>query len=119
MSAKILVADDDYDNRTIIKEVLEAAGYQVVEAVNGLEAVEKAMAEKPAMILMDLSMPKLNGWEAAQKRIPEIAGPHIRFTAHALAGDDVGRRRRLQRLYFKPRSARSPAKSAGLLKGYK
>lgn len=92
MNAKILVADDDYDNRTIIRQVLEAGGYQVLEAVNGLEAVEKALAEKPALILMDLSMPKLNGWEAAKqiKQTPEIAGiPIFAFTAHALTGDDV------------------------------
>ena len=92
MNAKILVADDDYDNRTIIRQVLEAGGYQVLEAVNGLEAVEKAQAEKPALILMDLSMPKLNGWEAAKqiKQTPEIAGiPIFAFTAHALTGDDV------------------------------
>ncbi|HAF95332.1 MAG: hypothetical protein A2X34_05925 [Elusimicrobia bacterium GWC2_51_8] len=92
MSVKILVADDDYDNRTIIRQVLEAAGYQVLEAVNGLEAVETALAQKPALILMDLSMPKLNGWEAAKriKQTPEIAGiPIFAFTAHALAGDNV------------------------------
>ncbi|HBB68041.1 MAG: hypothetical protein A2X28_01365 [Elusimicrobia bacterium GWA2_56_46] len=92
MSAKILVADDDYDNRTIIRQVLEAAGYQVLEAVNGLEAVEKTLAEKPALILLDLSMPKLNGWEAAKriKQTPEIAGiPIFAFTAHALAGDNI------------------------------
>lgn len=92
MNAKILVADDDYDNRTIIRQVLEAGGYQVLEAVNGLEAIEKALAEKPALILMDLSMPKLNGWEAAKqiKQTPEIAGiPIFAFTAHALTGDDV------------------------------
>ena len=92
MNAKILVADDDYDNRTIIRQVLEAGGYQVLEAVNGLEAVEKALAEKPALILMDLSMPRLSGWEAAKqiKQTPEIAGiPIFAFTAHALTGDDV------------------------------
>jgi len=92
MSVKILVADDDYDNRTIIRQVLEAAGYQILEAVNGLEAGEKALAEKPALILMDLSMPKLNGWEAAKriKQTPELSGiPIFAFTAHALAGDNV------------------------------
>ncbi|OGS07426.1 MAG: hypothetical protein A2270_00430 [Elusimicrobia bacterium RIFOXYA12_FULL_51_18] len=92
MNVKILVADDDYDNRTIIKQVLEAAGYQVFEAVNGLEAIETALAQTPALILMDLSMPKLNGWEAAKriKQTPQIAGiPIFAFTAHALTGDDV------------------------------
>jgi len=92
MPVKILVADDDYDNRTIIKQVLEAAGYQVLEVVDGLEAVEAAMGEKPALILMDLSMPKLNGWEAAKrlKAAPETADiPIFAFTAHALAGDDI------------------------------
>jgi len=92
MNTKILVADDDCDNRVIIRHVLEAAGYQVVEAVNGLEAIEMALSQKPALILMDLSMPKLNGWEAAKriKQTPEIAGiPIFAFTAHALTGDDV------------------------------
>jgi two-component system cell cycle response regulator DivK len=92
MNTKILVADDDCDNRVIIRHVLEAAGYQVVEAVNGLEAIEMALSQKPALILMDLSMPKLNGWEAARriKQTPDLAGiPIFAFTANALTGDEL------------------------------
>lgn len=90
MPVKILIADDDYDNRVIIRHVLEAGGYTVLEAVNGQEAVEKALSEKPALILMDLSMPKLSGWDAARqiKQNPELSGILVfAFTAHALDGE--------------------------------
>ena len=92
MTYKILVADDDFDNRTIAREALELSGHRVVEATNGLEAVEMAMKERPDVILMDLSMPKLNGWEATKRirQAPEISHiPIVAFTAHALKGDDL------------------------------
>ncbi len=91
MNNRILIADDDYDNRMILKDALSAAGFEVLEAVNGIEAVKLASAEKPDLIFLDLSMPKLNGWEAAKqiRQMPEIAHtPIFAFTAHALAGDE-------------------------------
>jgi len=92
VTSKILVADDDFDNRTIVQEALEAAGYQVLLATNGEEALEQVHSKKPAVLLLDLSMPKLNGWEVA-KRIrqePALSGTAIiAFTAHALVGDEL------------------------------
>lgn len=92
MNLKILIADDDYDNRTILKEALEAAGCRVLQATNGQEAIDIALAEKPGLIFLDLSMPKLNGWEAAKRirQTPEISDiPIFAFTAHALQGDET------------------------------
>jgi len=92
VTAKILVADDDFDNRTIAQEALEAAGYRVVLATDGIEALEKMTSEKPDVLVLDLSMPKLNGWEVAKqiRQKPEFAGTAIiAFTAHALVGDEL------------------------------
>jgi CheY-like chemotaxis protein len=92
MSAKILVADDDFDNRIIVRDTLEASGYTVVMAVNGEEALEKIRSEKPDAVLLDLSMPKLNGWEVAKKVRTDKAFenlPLIAFTAHALVGEEL------------------------------
>ena len=92
MNGKVLVADDDFDNRTIVQEALEAAGYEVVLATNGVEALEKVAASTPDVLLLDLSMPKLNGWEVA-KRIRQMPNHYgmaiIAFTAHALVGDEL------------------------------
>jgi two-component system cell cycle response regulator DivK len=90
MTALILIADDDFDNRTIAQQILEAAGYRTLLAVNGLEAVALNDREKPDLLLLDLSMPKMNGWDVAKKiRQDEKQGhlPIIAFTAHALAGE--------------------------------
>lgn len=88
---KILVVDDDLDNRTIAKETLESSGYQVCQATNGLEAIEAAEKEKPDLIFLDLSMPKMNGWDGVRhlKSMPQICDiPVIAFTAHAMVGDE-------------------------------
>ena len=91
MNYKILVADDDWDNRTIASESLQSAGYEVVQATNGLEVLELVEKEKPHLILLDLSMPKLDGWQTAQrlKKTPKVCDiPVIAFTAHAMLGDE-------------------------------
>lgn len=92
MNLKILIADDDYDNRTILAQALEAAGFAVVQAVNGQEAIELVLKDPPALIFLDLSMPKMNGWETAKRlrELPQMAGVAIiAFTAHALQGDET------------------------------
>jgi len=92
MTKKVMVADDDFDNRTIAQEALEAAGYDVVLATNGIEVMEKISVENPAALLLDLSMPKLNGWEVAKqiRLLPQHSGMAIiAFTAHALMGDEL------------------------------
>ena len=87
---KILVVDDDEMNRDMLSRRLLRKGYEVVLAVNGAEAIEKASLERPELILMDLSMPVLDGYEATRRlkaseetrRIPIIG-----LSAHAMVGD--------------------------------
>ena len=68
MPAKmVLIVEDDPDNRAIYQTILEHAGYRVVLAVNGQEGVERATAQPPDLILMDLSMPVMDGWEAIRQ----------------------------------------------------
>ena len=91
MTYKILVADDDFDNRTIATESLESAGYQIIQATNGFEALDAVAKEKPDLIFLDLSMPKLDGWQTVRrlKALPEVSKiPVVAFTAHAMVGDD-------------------------------
>lgn len=88
---KILVVDDAEFNRDLIVQLLSDE-YEVLEAVDGQEGVKKAEKEKPDLILMDLGMPVMDGWEATKrikanselKRIPIIA-----VTSHAMVGDEI------------------------------
>lgn len=92
MERTILVADDDFDNRAIVTAALTAAGYKVREACDGAEAVRLAQELLPDLILMDMSMPRLSGWDAAarlKKSERTRSIPIFAFTAYALAGDDV------------------------------
>lgn len=87
---KILVVDDDEMNRDMLSRRLLRKGYEVVLAVNGLEAIERTSAERPELILMDLSMPVLDGYEATRrlKETAETASiPIIGLSAHAMVGD--------------------------------
>jgi CheY-like chemotaxis protein len=90
MSATILLAEDNLDNRTIYRTILEHMGYRVVEATDGQAAVDLALEHLPALILMDISMPVMDGWAAARaiRAAPSTAGiPIVALTAHALATD--------------------------------
>ena len=87
---KILVVDDDEMNRDMLSRRLLRKGYDVVLAVNGEEAIERVAAERPQLILMDLSMPVLDGYEATRrlKASGEPAAiPIIGLSAHAMVGD--------------------------------
>ena len=87
---KILVVDDNQDSRELVVKVLKNKGYEMVEAVDGEEAVERAVAEKPDLILLDISIPKLNGYEVARilKNREEFKDiPIVALTAHAMKGD--------------------------------
>lgn len=66
MNRKILIADDDYDNRNVLREALEAAGYQVLQATNGEEGVRTAREVRPDLVIMDVMMPKVDGWLACR-----------------------------------------------------
>jgi len=88
--AKILLIEDNEMNRDMLSRRLVRRGYEVVVAVDGEQGVAMADAEKPALILMDMSLPVLDGWEATQrlKTSPTTrAIPIIALTAHAMAGD--------------------------------
>jgi CheY-like chemotaxis protein len=89
----ILVVDDNFDNRTIISQMLKLSGYQVICANDGQQAIEMAAKHRPALILMDLAMPKLDGWTATShiKAHPELfATPVIAVTGH-VTQDDIDR----------------------------
>jgi CheY-like chemotaxis protein len=81
----VLVVEDFEDNRFMMRRLLEMSGYRVVEAVNGEQAVEAAVGERPDLILMDLSLPKLDGL-AATRRIRQHDGlshiPIVAVSAH-------------------------------------
>ena len=86
MKNKVLVVDDDESNRYMLARRLEYRGYRVVTATNGREAVERARAESPCLILMDVTLPVLDGLAATRelKSLPELRGIRvIALTAHA------------------------------------
>jgi two-component system cell cycle response regulator DivK len=87
---KILLIEDNEMNRDMLSRRLVKRGYEVVVAVDGQEGVQKARAEAPALVLMDMSLPVLDGWEATQALRADPATrsiPVIALTAHAMAGD--------------------------------
>jgi two-component system, cell cycle response regulator DivK len=89
----ILVVDDFADNREMYTQFLEFAGFRVAEAQNGHEALQKAFDLRPDLIVMDLSLPGLDGWEATRrlKADDRTRGiPVIALTGHALAGHSKG-----------------------------
>ncbi len=87
---RILLVEDNEMNRDMLMRRLQRRGYDVGTAVDGEEAVTMALSERPDLILMDLSLPLIDGWEATRriKGTPETAGiPVIAITAHAMTGD--------------------------------
>lgn len=90
MRARILVVEDSPDIRVLIQMLLETAGHEVMTASDGQMGVETARRERPDLVLMDLSLPVLSGWEATRaiKESPETASiPVVAVTAHAMHGD--------------------------------
>jgi len=77
MATKVLIAEDDIDIRNLIAFSLRFGGFEVVEASNGQEAVERALSEKPALILMDVRMPKMTGYEACKQLKSKDETKHI------------------------------------------
>ena len=87
---KVLVVEDNEESRDGLARRLRRKGYEPLVAVDGREAVRVAGAEAPDVILMDISLPGLDGWEATRqlKAAPQTRGiPVIALTAHAMAGD--------------------------------
>jgi two-component system cell cycle response regulator DivK len=92
MSKRVLVVEDQEDNRRIVRDLLTSVGYEIVEAVTGEEGVSKAETQAPDLILMDIQLPGIDGYEAT-RRIKANAAlrqiPVIAVTSYALSGDDV------------------------------
>lgn len=87
---RILVVEDNPDNRVLITDVLTSMEYEVIVAGDGAEGVEKASSEHPDLILMDLSLPQIDGWTATRLIKAEPTLNHITIialTAHAMVGD--------------------------------
>ncbi|MEE9526331.1 MAG: response regulator [Syntrophobacteria bacterium] len=92
MSKLILVVEDQEDNRRIMRDLLSSAGYEVIEAVTGEDGVTAAEMHRPDLILMDIQLPGLDGYEATRqiKANPDLHHiPIIVVTSYALSGDDV------------------------------
>jgi len=88
--SKILLVEDNEMNRDMLARRLTRAGYEVVVALDGKEGLTKAETETPALILMDMSLPVVDGWEASRqlKAAPTTQKiPIIALTAHAMSGD--------------------------------
>lgn len=86
----VLLVEDNEDNRIIYATALRYAGYAVLEAITGTEGVQRTRTQKPDLVLMDISVPELDGWEATAiiKADPSTRHiPVIAVTAHALPGD--------------------------------
>jgi two-component system cell cycle response regulator DivK len=87
---KILIVEDNQDSRELIVKILKNRGYQLIEAVDGEDALEKAITERPDLILMDISIPKIDGYEVTRmlKSRKEFKyTPIVALTAHAMKGD--------------------------------
>jgi len=87
---KILLIEDNEMSRDMLSRRLQKKGYEIITAVDGEEGLAKAQTEKPALILMDMTLPGIDGWDATRrlKAAPETQTiPIIALTAHAMAGD--------------------------------
>jgi two-component system cell cycle response regulator DivK len=91
MSSRILIVEDQEDNRQILRDLLGSVGFEIVEAENGQAALEVAAAEHPDLVLMDIQMPLMDGYEATRrfKADPALSSiPIIVVTSYALSGDE-------------------------------
>jgi two-component system, cell cycle response regulator DivK len=91
MSKRILVVEDQEDNRRILRDLLTSADYEIMEAENGEEAIASVAKQRPDLILMDIQLPILDGYEATRriKADPALRSiPIIVVTSYAMSGDD-------------------------------
>jgi len=92
MSKRILVVEDQEDNRRILRDLLTSVGYEIIEAITGEEGVALAETGRPDLILMDIQLPGIDGYEATRRVRAHPAlrqVPIIAVTSYALSGDDV------------------------------
>ena len=103
---KILIVEDNEDSRATLSQLLQHNGFDVVEARDGKEGVALAQSEKPHLVLMDMNMPVLDGWEASRQIRTEANTqnlPIIALTAHAMEGDrDLAMRAGCNEFHAKP-----------------
>ncbi len=95
MAKRVLIVEDDLDNLRIAETVLRLAGYEVSSAADGADALARLGSFKPDLILMDLQLPRLDGWETTRriKATPELHSmPVIALTGFALKGDEAAAR---------------------------
>jgi CheY-like chemotaxis protein len=88
--SRILIVEDNEMNRDMLSRRLRRRGHEIIAAEDGLQGVEAAGRERPDLVLMDMSLPGIDGWEATRrlKADPDTAAiPVIALTAHAMAGD--------------------------------
>ena len=101
MTKRILIVEDHEDNRRILRDLLTSAGYEMIEAVTGIEGVAVAKTHRPDLILMDIQLPEIDGYEATRRIKADQALrpiPIIAVTSFALSGDDEKARRSWLRL---------------------
>ena len=92
MTKRILMVEDSEDNRQIIRDLMESVGYDLIEAEDGAAAVAMATEHRPDLILMDIQLPVMDGYEACRriKADPELRHiPIIAVTSYALSGDET------------------------------
>jgi two-component system cell cycle response regulator DivK len=119
MTKRILVIEDQEDLRAIVRDYLGAVGYEVIEAADGAEGVAKARAHRPDLVLMDIQLPVLDGYDATQqiKADPRLkATPIIAVSSFAMKGDEEkARASGCDGYVTKPYS---PLKLLALIRGY-
>jgi two-component system, cell cycle response regulator DivK len=119
MTQRILVIEDQDDLRAILRDFLTASGYDIVEAVDGGEGVAKARSQRPDLILMDIQLPVLDGYEATRqiKADPDLAEtPVIAVSSFAMKGDEEkARASGCDGYVTKPYS---PVKLLGMIRGF-
>ena len=92
MTKRILVVEDQEDNRQILRDLLASTDYEIVEAENGVEALAAVAKQRPDLILMDIQLPIMDGYEATRriKADPALRSiPIIAVTSYALSGDEA------------------------------
>jgi CheY-like chemotaxis protein len=89
----ILTADDNAQIRMLVKAALRSLGHELIEAVDGEQALETAIERRPDLILLDVTMPKLDGWEVLGflRKRPETTGVHVMMLTTAAQKDDLTR----------------------------
>jgi two-component system, cell cycle response regulator DivK len=92
MNECVLIVEDQEDNRKILRDLLSNAGYDLIEAATGEEGVALALSRRPNLVLMDIQLPVMDGYEATRriKNNPELRSiPIIAVTSYALSGDEA------------------------------